>query len=474
VQFISSPRNKPALDFLESVGADFRQSTNGHLDFHFPAAHAAKIAFNPERAAPRPQNPQPTLPGSPDPLSDGKFQISSAQVRWIALNAHNPALVLQTLASKPVPQAAPSQDYVPPRNPLEEQLCRAWEELLRLERVSVRDDFFERGGSSLMAVQLLARARKISGKNIPLSALFQAPTVEQLARLIADKPASSSAMVALQSTGRQPPLVLVHGAGGGILWGYANLATHLGSDQPVYAIEPQAAMGERSSVEELASRYLTELRTLQANGPYKLGGYCFGGYVAYEMARQLRTQGENVALVMLIDSAAPNGSYEKVTWWRPSFLPNFICNFFYWLQDFFNLTPTAQHDFVRRQFRVLKKKIIARFRRAGTKRIHLEKYVNTSDMPEHELSFWRLHLRAGADYVPQKCPGRVTLLRTRSQPLFCSFDPTYGWGDLATEGVDIKIIPGSHENIFVEPDVRSLAQQVKACLATAQGGGTEV
>src|SRR5207244_10359983 len=145
-------------------------------------------------------------------------------------------------------------------------------------------DFFELGGSSLLAVQLLGQVRKTTGKNITLSALFQAPTVEELARLLEEKPGGRSSLAALQPHGSKPPLILVHGAGGGILWGYANLAPHLGADQPVYAIEPKAAPEETPTVQDLASRYITELRSLQPQGPYQLGGYCFGGYVAYEMA----------------------------------------------------------------------------------------------------------------------------------------------------------------------------------------------
>jgi thioesterase domain-containing protein len=321
---------------------------------------------------------------------------------------------------------------------------------------------------------MLAQVRNHHDRNIPLSAVFQAPTIEQLAGLLEDKPSSSSALVALQPNGSKPPLVLIHGAGGGILWGYANLAAHLGSDQPVYAVQPHDATLEALNVEDLATRYITELRALQPAGPYYLGGYCFGGYVAYEMARQLRLRGEAVALLALIDSTAPNGNYEKVNWRRLGFIPDFVRNLFFWLDDFFDLTPKAQREFFCRQAGVLLKKLTVRLRRRGDRQIHLEQYVNITELPEHELSFWRLHLRAGADYVPQPYPGRITLVRTRSQPLFCSYDPAYGWGELAAHGVEVKIVPGSHENIFKEPDVRSLAEPLKASLAAAQAARSDV
>jgi thioesterase domain-containing protein len=128
----------------------------------------------------------------------------------------------------------------------------------------------------------------------------------------------------------------------------------------------------------------------------------------------------------------------------------------------------AQGEFFFRQLGVFRRKLLGRLRDRNNKPIYLEQYVNTASVPEHELEFWRHHLRAGAEYVPKPYSGRITLVRTRSQPLFCSYDPAYGWGELAAQGVDIRIIPGSHENIFKEPDVRSLAQTLETCLATAQ------
>src|SRR4051794_21719351 len=114
-------------------------------------------------------------------------------------------------------------------------------------------------------------------------------------------------LVALKPIGPRPPLILIHGGGARLLLGYANLDSTLSADQPVYGIEPNSGQ-ETATVEELAHRYFQALRAFQPHGPYYIGGYCFGGYVAYEMARLAEEQGEKVALLALIDSAAPNGS----------------------------------------------------------------------------------------------------------------------------------------------------------------------
>ena len=102
----------------------------------------------------------------------------------------------------------------------------------------------------------------------------------------------------------------MHGAGGDVLWGYANLAAHLPSDQPVYGIKSrgQARRDEFETIEAMAGCYINEIRGLQPHGPYYLGGYCFGGNVAYEMARQFTAQGEEIALLLLLDAAPANAA----------------------------------------------------------------------------------------------------------------------------------------------------------------------
>src|SRR5206468_10373945 len=118
----------------------------------------------------------------------------------------------------------------------------------------------------------------------------------------------------IQSKGSRPPLFLVHGAGGGMFWGYVNLARHLGAEQPIYGFKSRGLDGreEFERIEDMAAQYIADLRALQPVGPYFLGGYCFGGNVAYEMARQLRRQGEEIGLLALMNCAPPNSRYFQV------------------------------------------------------------------------------------------------------------------------------------------------------------------
>ena len=219
----------------------------------------------------------------------------------------------------------------------------------------------------------------------------------------------------------------------------------------------------------MAACYLREVRQLQPRGPYYLGGYCFGGNVAYEMARQLEQLGETVALVVLLDSAPSNAGYERVTWWRPGFAFRFARNVGYWLSDFFGLGAEERRRFIRRKTRSLGRKVKRWFcRETAGSDLDVEEIVDPIYFPESELKLWGIHLRALAEHTEGQYPGRITLLRTRGQPLLCSFDEDFCWGGLALGGVKVKRIPGSHENVFTEPNVRYLARAIEECLAQAQ------
>ena len=280
---------------------------------------------------------------------------------------------------------------------------------------------------------------------------------------------NGSAVVPLQTRGSKPPLIIVHGAGGGLLWGYKNLAAQLGPDQPIYAIEPRSISNWQSlrSVEEMALAYLEHLRSFQEHGPYYIGGYCFGGLIAYEIARQLWVRCERVGAVVLIDAAAPNGIYQQLPWWRPHFLCNFARNCLYWLQDFGRLEPAARRNFLRRKVAVGCRKLVRRFNHGGQPpdRLDLEEFIDPAQFPEDELELWKVHLQAELNYRPKPYPGHIILVRTRGEPIFCSFDPKLGWGQLVAGGITVKMVPGAHERIFEMPNVPSLGQTLRGCLS---------
>jgi thioesterase domain-containing protein len=228
-------------------------------------------------------------------------------------------------------------------------------------------------------------------------------------------------------------------------------------------------MPELRSIEEMASRYVNEICSLQPEGPYYLGGYCFGGNVAFEMARQFQERGEQVALLALFESMPFHSSYDKIPWWRPGFYKRFFTNFFYVIDDLLKLKPALRQELMKRRFRVIGRKVISLFKinQPVERQFDLEAILDTAQIPENELSLWRTHLQAVEEFATKPYSGRATLFRTRRQPLFCSFEHSYGWNQFSLDGVEVKIIPGSHESIFTEPNVRRLASEVEECLKRA-------
>jgi amino acid adenylation domain-containing protein len=196
-----------------------------------------------------------------------------------------------------------------PHSKLERRVVRCFEAVLEVRPVGVEDDFFALGGHSLLAVSLLARLERAEKRRLPLSLVFEAPTPRALAaRLGSDAPRTRWAnLVPLKPQGSRPPLFVI-AAGDGNIVGFAPLARALSAEQPLYALQPSGLDGRRPldrGIGAMAERYLAEIRRVQPRGPYLLAGRCNGATVAYEMAQRLRAGGEDVPLLVSLDSEPP-------------------------------------------------------------------------------------------------------------------------------------------------------------------------
>ena len=199
-------------------------------------------------------------------------------------------------------------------------MVQIWEDELGVRPISIHDDFFDLGGHSLLAVRVFARIEQTLGVRLPLSELFHVPTVEGLAGVVSGGARSSSwrALVPIQVGGSRSPLFAVPGIGGNVLC-YADLAWLLPLEQPFYGLQSRGLDGLEkplSRIEEIAASFLKEIREVQAVGPYYLMGACIGGVVAYEMAQQLRAAGEEVRLLVLLESWLPDTTAKR--WRRPN------------------------------------------------------------------------------------------------------------------------------------------------------------
>ncbi|WP_394847043.1 amino acid adenylation domain-containing protein [Pendulispora brunnea] len=186
---------------------------------------------------------------------------------------------------------------VAPRTETETALVDIWRQLLAADEIGIRQSFFDLGGSSVTAVRLMSRIHQRFDIELPLSTLFEHPTVEQLAQSI-ETGAHRRALVAIQPRGTGTPFFFMHPVGGNVLC-YAELARLLGTEQPFYGLQALAEQGE--TLEEMAGHYIAEIRRVQPHGPYRLGGWSMGGVLAFEMAQQLRAAGESIELLAILD-----------------------------------------------------------------------------------------------------------------------------------------------------------------------------
>ncbi|NEQ82849.1 MAG: amino acid adenylation domain-containing protein, partial [Moorea sp. SIO2I5] len=201
-----------------------------------------------------------------------------------------------------------TENFVAPRDSIEQKLAEIWSQLLNINPVGVKDNFFELGGHSLLAVNLMAKIQRHFGKQLPLSALFTSRTIEDLANLVRqENPSSYSSLVPINTQGNKPPFFCVHPAGGNVLC-YLDLSHYLGKNKPFYGLQAQGFNeGEKifTTVEDMARFYVKIIQEFQPEGSLQIGGWSFGGVVAFEMAQQLLQQGRNVSLLAIFDTWVP-------------------------------------------------------------------------------------------------------------------------------------------------------------------------
>lgn len=333
---------------------------------------------------------------------------------------------------------AATQEYVAPTNDLESKLASIWEIVLDKKPIGIRDNFFELGGHSLLAARLMHRIEQQLGERLPLAALLQSPTIEQLAGAMSQGGESNSwsSLVPLQPEGSHAPFFCVHGVGGNVL-GFRDLVRHLGNDQPFYALQPQGLDGKReclTSVPAMAARYIQEIRKVQPEGPYRIGGYSFGGLVAYEMAQMLEQQGERVALLALLDS-----------------YPGKMVTRSAQIKGLMSLPLQERVGFL--------------FKKGAFVVMTMRKRIELRLLPRALRNVRRACSKAANEYDVQPYGGRISLFRVREKSADSLNDPYAVWWRMAAQGVELHEISGDHLSLLKEPQVRFLAEELADALA---------
>jgi amino acid adenylation domain-containing protein len=326
-----------------------------------------------------------------------------------------------------------------PADEIEAKLVSLWEELLGVQGIGTDQDFFEIGGHSLLAVRMLYGVERTFGKRLPTSMLFESATIQELASWLRKegwKPSWSS-IVSVRTGGYKRPFFCVHGVGGNVI-GFRALVNYFDPERPFYALQPQGLDGKQnclSTVEEMAGHFISEVRRVHPKGPYYLGGYSFGGVVAYEMARQLSAMGDTVGLLALLDTYATNMKGDVTSFFKALF-------------------SSRRKELPRTVMAALRKKVT--------------RNLNRVRLPEHIRRVHQACDGAANRYALRPYSGKVTLFRAVETSLRSSDDSYSAWSTFACGGVEVHEIVGNHEGILKEPQVSSLAAELAAALDSAE------
>jgi amino acid adenylation domain-containing protein len=376
---------------------------------------------------------------------------------------------------EPTRERSGERELVAPTTPLEIRLTEIWERELGISPIGVTDDFFDLGVTSIVAATLFAAIEHELGGELPLGAIFQAPTIRALAELLEGSAGASrwTSLIPIQPHGSKPPIFCIHGGAGTILH-LAALSRRLGPDQPFYGLQSRGLYGGAApltTVEEMATHYLSEMRQVWPSGPWYIAGYCFGTIVAFELAQRLTAHGEDVRLLAMFNGPSP--TWIKRWGWhgnQPSWLAKH---------------PRAPQATTQQRHRGKLAAIKPRLRRALREpkrfwtalgwylwepRTRLALALGRP-IPEQlrEKYFLQLHAKAEKAYDPPVYPGEVILFY--GEGLY--EDPTLGWEAFAAGGLRSYGVPGEHDSnrqAMMEPAVGFVSEKLQAYLDEVESG----
>ena len=411
-------------------------------------------------------------------LNEPQVIVSSVDLDALVHHAENQARETMDVQAFDRPEL--DSDFVAPETEIERTLAGFWSELLGVSNVGVEDSFFDLGGHSLIAVRLFAKVRKAFRVDFPISILFEAPTIRACAALIAEEtgqadPASASAPANGQAPAAPPrrfrhivpmhdgdggprqPFFLVAGMFGNVL-NLRHLANLLGADRPFFGLQARGLYGDAAphgSIEEAAADYIAEIRQVQPEGPYMLGGFSGGGIIAYEIAHQLEAAGEKISLIAMLDTPLPQ---RRALSWRDRLMIQ---------------VQQLRADGLRYPLIWARRRIAWEISR----RQQVEETEDTHSF--HNAEIESAFYSAIAAYQMRPWDGRLVLYRpplagkwTVSGGTLVNGDRAYvfhdnEWG-LHVPSVEVREVPGDHDSMVLEPNVRVLAARMRADIEKAE------
>jgi acyl-CoA synthetase (AMP-forming)/AMP-acid ligase II/thioesterase domain-containing protein/acyl carrier protein len=345
--------------------------------------------------------------------------------------------------------------YEPPQTGLEQKLAEIWRQVLHLKQIGRHDNFFHLGGYSLLAVQLVTEMEKRLGRNISVATLLNSPTIKDLARVLLEQNnGEPSPLIVIQPNGTRPPFFCAHGTDS-----FLQLAQYLGPDQPFYGLA-QHLEGRKlrhTRIEDIATYYVKEIRSVQPAGPYYIGGHSLGGLIAYEMAQQLQQQDQEIGLLVLLDTRPSGLRPVGTNGTSAQSLGEQNLNYF-------------SMRSLKRYLYFLPDTVIATLRKSAmTAACEVYHRIGVSLPPSlqtfyvDQVVYGKIYAKAHRSYVPQSYSGRAVYLKSED-----ARERVDGWKKLVKQGLEIHAVPGDHLSMLTEPHLRTLARTLKDCLAKAQ------
>ena len=359
------------------------------------------------------------------------------------------------------------ENYVAATDSLETQLVRLWEKVLSVQPISTTDNFFSLGGQSLLALKVLYHIRKLTGKDIPLAALFEAPTVSQLADTIRRDGWKSpfSLLIPYQPLGTKPPFFCIHG-------GAVGVADKIGLEQPFYSGMPHGFDGKRfsPSVTDMVSDYIREIRLLQPQGPYFIGGYSFGGLIAFEMACKLFEEGHEIGTLVMIEptSIGVLPAQQKNTTAQPTANTKSESTIEYTARVFKTLKALETREKVKYFFSRIWVKAVKRSGIERKVKLLVIKFCTSAGIlvPQNLNRFYRDHMfnKAAKNYTPNIFPGDAILFRATQSKI----NPILSWQEFIAGKIEVHTLACDHLDIVKAPHDGLLAEKLKRVLLCAQ------
>jgi len=352
------------------------------------------------------------------------------------------------------------EGFLLPRNEMEAEIAAIWRTILNVDTISVNDNFFDSGGQSILAVELITEIEKKTGRPLPLNILYKYPTIARLCAFLNESNVTHTwkSLVPLRPSGSKVPLYVVHGDGLSIS-NFHNLAESLDDDQPIYSLNPQGLNGTDvppDSIPEIARQYVDEIIQQNPFGPYALAGYSFGGYVAIEMKKQLELLNKKVKILAIFDTDAANVVYKKQ--WTKNFslrLIRQVPKLLFIMKSMFS-EPAATFKY---QYTYFSKRVINFCEKLGLKSKPAGTGINLNINRINEI-----HARAFKNFELKPFDDILYLFRARKRVYFVDDFKYLGWTNYAQKGVNLFEVPGDHLTMFQPPNVSELARSLQFAL----------